>query len=428
MQNKIVITGTGMVSSLGLTVSESWESMYAGKQGIQPIDTFNADGCACVAAAQVKGLNESELGIHPRDSRIMDKHAHMLLKSSRDAFNQSKLGASSVPAEDTGYFTGMGMVDYNVEDLLPAVIGSLNLNGVLDYDLFYSQAYQEIHPLWPLSMLNNISFCQVAIDLGIKGENSVFSPHSDSGMHAIIEGFNAIVDKRVKAVLAGGVSEKVSLHSIARAADFDIVNTSEQSSHWCRPFSNDREGTVLGEGCGILAMELYSYAVERQAPVLAVMSGYGTSFEKMQGSNCPSAKAISASMNNALAHADIKPSEIDVIIAHGDGTINGDRNEMNAIQDLLYGCIDKVKIFSSKSALGHMLAASSPVDVILGIQMINHGIIPAIHGFDKPEEDILLHIVTGTPVNISPKRILINSLSYEGQCASLVLEAADLFS
>ncbi len=428
MQNKVVITGTGLVSSLGLSVSETWESIMAGKHGIQPLHDFHADGFACAAAAQVKGLNESALGIHPRDARIMDKHAYMLMKSSRDAFNQSKLDSSSVPAEDTGYFAGMGMVDYNVEDLLPAVIGALNVNGVMDYDLFYSHAYQEIHPLWPLSMLNNISFCQVAIDLGMKGENAVFSPHADSGIHAMIEGYNAIVDKRVTAVLAGGVSEKVSPHSIARAAGFDILNTSKQNSNWCRPFSNDREGTVLGEGCGMLAMELHSHAVERQVPVLAVMSGYGTSFEKVQGANCPSAGAISAAMNNALAHADMNPSEIDVIIAHGDGTINGDRNEMNAIQDVFYSCIDKVKIYSSKGALGHMLAGSSPVDVILGIQMITHGIIPAIHGLDKPEKDILLHMNTGTPVNISPKRILINSLSYEGQCASMVLEAADVFS
>ncbi len=411
-----------MVSSLGLSVSETWESIIAGKQGIQPIHTFYADGVACAAAAQVTGLSESALGVHPRDARIMDKHAYMLMKSSRDARNQSKLDSSTVPAEDTGYFAGMGMVDYTVEDLLPAVIRSLNGKGALDYDLFYSHAYQEIHPLWPLSMLNNISFCQVAIDLGIKGENTVFSPHADSGTHAIIEGYNTLIDKRARVVLAGGVSEKVSPLSIARAAEFGILNTSEKSTNWCCPFAHNRKGTVLGEGCGVLAMELYSHAVERQVPGMALMSGYGTSCEKMQGANCPTAGAISAAMNNALAHADIKPSEIDVIIAHGDGTINGDRNEIDAIQSLFIGCTDKVKIFSSKSALGHMLAGSSPVDVILGIQMLNHGIIPAMYGSENPDEDILFHVVTEEPVKTMPKRILINSLSYEGQCASLILE------
>ncbi len=428
MQNKVVITGTGLVSSLGLTVSETWESILAGRQGIQPIDNFTADGFKCAAAAQVKGLNDSELGIHPRDSRIMDKHAYMLMKSSRDAFIQSKLDSSPVPSEDTGFFAGMGMVDYNIEDLLPAVIGSLNSTGALDYDRFYSQAYQEIHPLWPLSMLNNISFCQVAIDLGLKGENTVFSPHSDSGMHAIIEGYNTILDKRAKAVLAGGVSEKVSPLSIARAAEFGILNTSEKSTNWCRPFTNDRKGTVLGEGCGVLAMELYTNAIERQIPVLALISGYGISFEKMQGANCPTAAAISSAMNNALAHADVKPSDIDLIIAHGDGTINGDRNEIDAIHNTFHKFTKDMAVFSSKSALGHMLAGSSPVDIILGIQMINHGIIPATYGLEKPDDDILFQIVSGMPEKKGLKRILINSQSYEGQCASLVLESADLLS
>jgi 3-oxoacyl-[acyl-carrier-protein] synthase II len=428
MQNKVVITGTGLVSSLGLTVSETWESILANKQGIQTIDNFDATGIECPVAAQVNGLNESELGIHPRDARIMDKHAYMLMKSSRDAFIQSKLDSSPVPSEDTGFFAGMGMVDYNIEDLLPAVIGSLNSEGALDYDRFYSQAYQEIHPLWPLSMLNNISFCQVAIDLGIKGENTVFSPHSDSGMHAIIEGYNTLVDKRAKAVLAGGVSEKVCPLSIARTAEFGILNKSGESSGWCRPFAKDRKGTVLGEGCGVIAMELYSHAIGRQVPVQAIVSGYGTSFEKMQGANCPTAAAISSAMNNALAHADVKPSEIDAIIAHGEGTANGDRNEIDAIHNTFHKYSKDVTVFSSKSALGHMLAGSSPVDVILGIQMMNNGIIPATYGSDKPDDDIVFHIVRETPVKTRLMRILINSQSYEGQCASLILESADLVS
>lgn len=423
MQNKVAITGTGLVSSLGLTVSETWKSILAGKQGIEPIDNFAANGFDCAAAARVKGLSDSELGIHPRDSRIMDKHAYMLIKCSRDAFIRSGLNSLPVPSEDIGYFAGMGMVDYNIEDLLPAVIGSLNSKGDLDYDLFYSQAYQEIHPLWPLSMLNNISFCQAAIDLGIKGENTVFSPHSDSGIHAILEGYNTLIDEKAKAVLAGGVSEKVSPLSIARATCFEILNAdSKVNGNWCSPFAKGRKGTVLGEGCGVLAMELYSHAVERQVPVQALVSGYGASFEKMHEANCPTANAISTAMNKALASADIQPSEIDVIIAHGDGTLNGDRNEIDAIHNTFQKHSKDITVFSSKSALGHMLAGSSPVDVILGIQMLNHGIIPTTHGSEHPDDDILFNIVTGKPVQTRPMRILINSQSYEGQCASLVLE------
>jgi len=425
MNNRVVITGTGLVSSLALSVAETWESMLAGKQGIQPIDTFITDGIASPFAAQVRGLSDSGLGIHPRDSRIMDKHAYMLMKSSRDAFIQSKLDAAPVAAGDTGYFAGMGMVDYNIEDLLPAVIASLNSNGTLDYDRFYSQGYQEVHPLWPLSMLNNISFCQAAIDLGIKGENAVFSPHADSGMHAIIEGYNTLVDKRAKAVLAGGVSEKVSPLSIARAEGYGILNTSGERTNQCIPFAHDRKGTVLGEGSGMLVMELNSNAVERQVPVQAFVSGYGTSFGKTLEANCPAVAAISDAMNKALAAAEIRPSEIDIIIAHGDGTVNGDRNEIDAIQNIFHKHCKDVTLFSSKGALGHMLAGASPVDVILGIQMLNHGIIPAMYDLDIADKDILLQIVTGTPVKIMPKRILINSLSYEGQCASLILEATD---
>ncbi|HXX58772.1 MAG TPA: beta-ketoacyl synthase N-terminal-like domain-containing protein, partial [Thermodesulfovibrionales bacterium] len=192
MDDRVVITGTGISCSLGTTRDEVWGSMLAGRSGIRPIEGFDTVGFGCRVAAQIQELNPRDLGISPKDSRIMDTHAYMLMKSSRDAYREAKLDTASVPAEETGFYAGMGMVDYRIEDLLPAVHKSLNSGGGLDYDAFFSEGYKEVYPLWPLSMLNNISFCQVAINLNIKGDNTVFSPHADSGAQAVIEGMSAI--------------------------------------------------------------------------------------------------------------------------------------------------------------------------------------------------------------------------------------------
>jgi 3-oxoacyl-[acyl-carrier-protein] synthase II len=424
MNNRVVISGAGLVSSLGPGAPETWEALLAGKCGIHQIDGFDTQGFDCGSAAQVHGLGPSELGIHPRDSRIMDKHSYMLMKSSRDAFRQSRLDSGDITPEDIGFFAGMGMVDYNIEDLTPAVVQSMDEEGLLDYDKFFSGAYQQIHPLWPLSMLNNINFCQVAIDLGIKGDNTTFCPHADSGLHSIIEAYNSVISGNAKAVLAGGVSEKVSPLSISRALWSGTLNTSGNNHEvGCIPFGKDRRGTVLGEGCGIISLELQSTAEQRGVPSLAAVAGYGVSFEVSEDSQCPTANAISLAMEQALARANIGPSDIDLIIAHGDGTYMGDKHEMEAIHHTFSGCVDKVDVFSSKGALGHMLAGAAAADVILGIYILQHGIIPAVYGSVPQDEGIKFRLVSGRPVKASPRRILINSRSYEGQCASLIIEA-----
>jgi len=424
MNNRVIISGAGLVSSLGLSVPDTWDALLAGRCGIREIEGFDTQGFGCRAAAQVHGLGPSELGIHPRDFRIMDKHSYMLMKSSRDAFRHSRLDSGDIAPEDIGYFAGMGMVDYNVDDLLPAVVQSMDEEGRFDYDKFFSGAFQQIHPLWPLSMLNNINFCQVAIDLGIKGDNTTFCPHADSGMHSIIEAYNSVLGGKAKAVLAGGVSEKVSPLSIARALWFGILNTSGNiQESGCCPFGMDRRGTVLGEGSGIVSLELQSSVEQRGVPPLAAMTGYGTTFELAPDAHCPTAKAISLAMEQAIAKAHLGPSDIDVIIAHGDGTHMGDKHEIEAIHHTFSGCIDKTSAYSSKGALGHMLGGAAAVDIVLGICILQRGIIPAVYGSPQQDEAIKFRLVSREPLKSSPRRILINSCSYEGQCASLIIEA-----
>ncbi len=422
MEDKIVITGTGLVSSLGSTPSETWDALVSNQCGVKQIEDFNSEGFECNTAAQVQGLNAEKLNVHPRDSRIMDKHSYMLLKASRDAFNHSGLNNGSVASEEIGYFAGMGMVDYNIEDLLPSTLKSLDSKKELDLDRFFSHAYQEIHPLWPLSMLNNISFCQVAIDMDIKGENTVFSPHADSGAHAIIEAYNSVAEEKSLIALAGGVSEKVSPLSVTRALLSGILN---KEGTTCMPFGKNRKGSILGEGCGIIALELQSSAEKRNVPCHAALTGYGSAFEAENESPCPTPKAISRSMEDAIKYAGLKPSEIDLIIAHGDGTFQGDKNETDAINRTFTDCIDQINVYSSKAALGHLLAGAPATDIILGIHIMKNGIIPAIHNAMPQDEKIRFNTVTEGPLTTNVKRILINSCSSEGQCASLIIEAID---
>jgi 3-oxoacyl-[acyl-carrier-protein] synthase II len=179
-EDRVMITGAGIICSLGSHVPEVWDALISGKTGIGPIDEFDPSGFSCLLAAQVRPLDLSDLKIHPRDARIMDTPSYLLLKAALDAFRGARLEGTQIPREEIGFFAGMGMIDYDIEDLLPAVLKSLDATGGLDYSAFYSGGYTEVHPLWPLSMLNNIGFCQVGTNLDLQGENTVFSPHADS--------------------------------------------------------------------------------------------------------------------------------------------------------------------------------------------------------------------------------------------------------
>lgn len=419
-----MITGAGVLCSLGSHAPEVWEALISGRTGIGPIEGFDPSGFACSQAAQVRSLDISDLKIHPRDERIMDTHSYLLLKATRDAFRGARLEGTEIPREEIGFFAGMGMVDYDIEDLLPAVLKSLNAAGELDYSAFYSGGYTEVYPLWPLSMLNNIGFCQVGTSLDLQGENTVFSPHGDSGAMAIAEGVHSVIDGRARVALCGGVSEKVSPFSLARAHLCGVLDTAGPGTGSpCKPFDAERRGTVLGEGAGVIALETESSARRRGVEPLAAVSGYGCFCERRGGLAGPTARAMTLAMKNALDRSGLNPSEIDLVVAHGDGTVEGDRSEIGAIQHVFSECIENVQVFSSKGALGHLLAGAPLVDTVLTISMMNHGIIPATLHTSAPDPSIRFHLVYGEPVKKGVKRVLINCQSYEGQAASIVLEA-----
>jgi 3-oxoacyl-[acyl-carrier-protein] synthase II len=423
MEDSVVITGHGLVCSIGQSASEVWKALLSGRHGICRIGGGEIRGFDCQYAAQVNGLNPSDIGIRPKDARIMDKHSYMLLKCSRDAFISSRLDHAPIAKEDIGFFAGMGMVDYTIEDLMPAVSKSMNEHGALDYDVFYAEAYREIYPLWPLSMLNNISFCQVAIHLDMRGENVVFSPHADSGAQAIVEGIKTVVGQRATVVLAGGVSEKVSPISLARGHFFGILNTTEEDGEvLCHPFASGRKGTVLGEGCGVLALELRSSADKRGIPYSTKITGYGFACDSIADNTGATARAIAFGMRRSLERAALEPSDIDLIIANGDGTYHADRNEIEAINHVFADCIGNVKVFSSKGSLGHLFAAAPAVDIILGIFMIDQGVIPATLHAVPADDTVLFNVVNERPLKSNLQRIMINCQSYEGQCASLIIE------
>jgi 3-oxoacyl-[acyl-carrier-protein] synthase II len=422
-KNPVVITGVGAMTALGHSADATWRALLAGEPGIRRLEGFDVDGFDCRVGAQIREFDPAALGFNSKLARIQDLHSFMLLKCSQDAFTQARLATAEIGPEDIALSVGMGMVDFKIPDLVPAVVAATDVRGGLDMDVFYTRAYQEIYPLTTLTMLNNVSVCDVAIQLSIRGENIVFSPDADSGAQAIAEGVKSVQEKKAKVALAGGVSEKISPFGLARAHLQRFLNVTD-SVMPCRPFAPDRRGTVLGEGCGILSLELRETADQRGVSYTVAVTGYGAAFESDDGTPGPTPRAISRAMQGALARAEINPTDVDLVIAHGDGTQSGDANEIDALHDVFAASLERLPVFSSKGSLGHLQAGAIAVDVILGTYILIHGAIPPTLG-SVARNAIGFRLVVDRPLQCAPRRLLLNCCSHEGQCASLVIEAAN---
>jgi 3-oxoacyl-[acyl-carrier-protein] synthase II len=422
-ENPVVITGAGMVTALGHSVDETWENLIAGKSGIRAVENFDARGFACRVAAQIQELDRQSFSLPAKWARIADLHTTMLLKCSQDAYRQGHLDALSIPRDAIGFFAGMGAVDYKLADLVPAVLASRRESNALDMGLFFATGWQEIYPLFTLSMLNNISFCLAAIELDIRGENAVFAPHADAGAQALIEAVNTLLEERATVALSGGVSEKCSAMSLARGHLTEEVNmTAGSAEHACCPFASDRAGTVLGEACAMLCLELRASADMRGARYSTAITGYGQAFGVKETSHGPTEEAIASAMASALELANLRPNDIDVLIAHGDGSRMGDQNELTAIENVFRSSVKKLLVYSSKAALGHALAAAPVVDAIIGSYILKKQMIAPTSPFRGATEHLPFRLVSGVPLTAPSKRVMVNCRSRRGPTATLILE------
>jgi 3-oxoacyl-[acyl-carrier-protein] synthase II len=433
---RVVITGIGFISPLGLTVEQNWDALMKGKGGIDLITSFPCHSYPTKIAGEVKDFNPNTYQIKTKSLKVMNKTIQYAIASAYQAMLDAKIAATSFPASEIGIALGVDGIQYTVEELLLASYETAgeDLARYASSDensppipIKTKDPDASINPLWPLTVLPNMSLCHIAIQLQLQGPNLVFSSIDAAGSQAIGEAFKSIRQGEHDIYLAGGSYALNTTHFISLSSLNLLSQNNTRPREACKPFDRRRDGCVLGEGGVMLVLEEYSHARERGIPLYAEITGYGSLFNGAAGlfdvGVTPSDyKGMQACMTKALNDAGVSTDDIDYINADGKATSLGDQVEAEAIKNTFGSKGSKIPVSAHKSSMGHLLPAAGAAEAAITALSLNKGCIPPTINYVEKDPEFDLNII---PNNVLVKDIqcaISNTFGFTGEHTTLVLK------
>ena len=434
--SRVVITGLGAVSPLGLTAQEMWEGLSTGRSGIGPIQAFNPAGLPCRIGGEVPEYRIQNYvpKTYRKALKLLCRDIELAVIAAREAIAASGLVTKSIDPDNvtidptrTAVNIGSGMISCSLPELGPAVAASIT-DGRFDIRKWGAEGLELITPLWLLKYLPNMLACHIAILHDIEGPSNTLACAEASGQLAIGEAAQVVARGDSDVAVAGAAESKVNSLLMVRqcllkraVADWD--GPPEEA---CRPFDADARGAVFGEGGGMVVLETLEHARSRGARILAEVAGIGQShnlnpvYERLE----PDGEGLRIAIEKALADAEIEPGELDLLIPHGTGVPEDDLAEAHAIEAALGEAARTVTVWPTKSMLSTAGAAGGALDVVATVQAMTAGVIPAARNFSRPADGVHLNIGT-SPREGGIRHALCCSYTYGGQVAAVVLKAYD---
>lgn len=406
-RRRVVITGMGMVTSLGHNVQQTWDAILKGKSGVSTIETFDASAFATKISASIKGFDVSPY--------LAEKEARKL-----DTFIQYGMAAGIQAVEDSG----IEVTDENA-GRIGCIIGS-GIGGLSTIEetsvTVNERGPRRISPFFVPSAIINMVAGNLSIRYGFKGINLAVTTACTTGTHAIGLAAREIMYGMADAVVAGGAemaSCPVGIGGFAAARALSKRNDEPEKAS--RPWDKDRDGFVLGDGAGILMLESLEHAKARGANIYAELAGFGTSGDAYH-ITLPSGDGAQSSMLNALKDAGVSPDDMNYINAHGTSTPAGDEVEAQAVRKVFGVQADKLAVSSTKSMVGHLLGAAGAVEAIFSALAIKDQVAPPTINLDQPDDGCDLNFVPHQPQEMPINVALSNSFGFGGTNGSLLFK------
>lgn len=408
-KRRVVVTGMGMVSPLGLDLMSSWKAVIEGKSGVGYITHFDASDYSVRIAAEVKGFDPSNY-IELKEVKKMDRFIHFAVAATHMAFEDSMLKITPENAERTGIVIGSGMGG------LPAI--------EYYHRILLEKGWKRVSPFFIPMVIVNLAAGQISIRYGIKGPTLAVTTACATGNHSIGEAFRMIQYGDADVIIAGGAEAVITPMAIAGFAVMRALSTrNDEPEKASRPFDLNRDGFVMGEGAGIIILEELEHAIKRGAKIYAELVGYGMSSDAYHiTAPAPAGTGGASCMKMALNDAGISPEEVDYINAHGTGTKQGDELETQAIKTVFGEHAYKLSVSSTKSMTGHLLGAAGGVEAIFTILSIYEDIVPPTINLDNSDPECDLDYVPYKPRKKQVRYAMSNSFGFGGTNASLLFK------
>ena len=408
-QRRVVITGMGAVTPLGLDVPTTWANLIAGKSGVSPITSWDASKYDCRFAAQVKGFEPRKHFFNEKDARRADRYAQLAMASAKEAVRHGNLELEKLQLDRVGVLVGSG-------------IGGLESLGHQD-EILLTKGPGRVSPFMIPMMISNMASGLVSMEFGLRGPNFATVSACATACHAIGEAWRMIRFNEADAFLAGGTEAAVVSLGIAGFSAMKALSTrNDEPKRASRPFDKDRDGFVMGEGAGILVLEELEHARRRGANIYCEVAGYGLSADAYHiTSPLPDGEGAARCMQMALEKGGINPDEVDYVNAHGTSTGMGDICETKAIKAVFGERAKKdLLISSTKSMTGHLLGAAGAVEMAVCVMAIKEGIAPPTINLDNPDPQCDLDYVPHTAREAKIRVAVNNSFGFGGHNATLV--------
>jgi 3-oxoacyl-[acyl-carrier-protein] synthase II len=406
---RVVITGLGAVTPLGIGVEEVWSALCRGESGVGPITRFDTSGFDVRIAAEVKDFDPQNY-IPKKDVKKMDTFIQYALAASIMAVEDAELKVDEAEAERVGVLVGAGIGG------LPAIEKY--------HKVVLTEGPHRITPFFIPMLIVNLASGQISIRFGFKGPNYSVVTACASGNHSIGEAYRCIQREEAEVMLAGGTESVITPLAVGGFSAMKALSTrNDDPTRASRPFDKQRDGFVIGEGAGVLILEELGHALNRGAKIYAEIVGFGMSGDAYHiSSPDPTGDGAKRCMLNCLKDAALTPEEVDYINAHGTSTLFGDKHETTAIKAVFGEHARRLKVSSTKSMVGHLLGAAGGVEAVVCVLSIARGIITPTINYEYPDPDCDLDYVPNQAIE-SPVRVaLSNSFGFGGTNASLLFK------
>ncbi|MBO1003608.1 beta-ketoacyl-ACP synthase II [Pseudogracilibacillus auburnensis] len=409
MENRrVVVTGIGAVTPLGNDAATLWDNIIHSRSGIDFITRVNKEDFPVHVAAEVKDFDAKKY-MDRKEARKMDLFTQYAVAASKMAVEDANLTIDESNADRVGVWIGCG------------------IGGMDTYEeqvrRFIDKGYRRVSPFFVPMLIPDMAAGQVSIQLGAKGINSCTVTACASGANSIGDAFKAVQRGDVDYIITGGTESPITNMAFAGFSAMKALTFNDNPKTASRPFDQNRDGFVMGEGAGILVLETLESALDRGAKIYAEIIGYGATGDAFHiTAPAEGGEGAARAMKQALADANLEPESVDYINAHGTSTDMNDKYETQAIKTIYGDHAKKLAVSSTKSMTGHLLGAAGGVESVISVKAIDDGIIPATINYETPDPDCDLDYVPNEARKQDVNVVMSNSFGFGGHNACLVFK------